>query len=377
MIPYSLCPHRLEGGRGRPTHSRRVTLTLVAVVVSLVLSSAELAGQSVFVRDLTINEGDIPVRLLGYGIVTGLNGTGDRVTGSRDGSMTVRTVANLLRNMGIEVPERLIRTRNAAAVLVTAEVSRYTRTGGRFDVSVSSLGDATSLRGGVLWLAPLSATVGGQAYASAQGNIQLQRSPDERRRDVVETSAVLQDGGVALADFGGTITPPERLLLRDPNLGTAQLIADAINASVGAGTATVEDPGSVAIQLPADNAFGTLVAMGDLPVTPSTASRVVVDARSGVVAAGGNIAVGPAVVSHDWLTVSIADADAAPPVAPAPGDPAIDAVLPPGAVRAETGVEVQALAEALHAVGATADIIGAVLRSLRDVGALHAEVQVR
>lgn len=362
-----------------PARNRVAGLTRVGlglVLLALLPPQAAVSGQSVFVRDLTINEGDIPVRLLGYGIVTGLNGTGDRVTGSRDGSMTVRSVANLLRNMGIEVPERLIRTRNAAAVLVTAEVSRYTRTGGRFDVSVSSLGDATSLRGGVLWLAPLSATVGGQAYASAQGSIQLQRAPDERRRDVVETSAVLADGGVALADFGGTIAPPGRLLLRDPNLGTAQLIADAINASVGAGTATVEDPGSVAIQLPADNAFGTLVAMGDLPITPSTVSRVVVDARSGVVAAGGNISVGAAVVSHDWLTVSIADAAPAQPAAP-PGAPPVEDVPPPGAVRAETGVQVQALAEALHAVGATADIIGAVLRSLRDVGALHAEVQIR
>jgi len=356
---------------------RRARAAGLMLLAAICLPHAPASAQSVLVRDLTTSEGDIPVRLLGYGLVTGLSGTGDRVTGSRDGSMTVRSVANLLRNMGVEVPERLIRTRNAAAVLVTAEVSRYTRTGGRFDVSVSSLGDATSLRGGVLWLVPLSATVGGQAYASAQGNIQLQGSPDDRRRDRVETSAVLSDGGIALADFGGTIAPPSRLLLRDPNLSTAQQIADAINNSVGAGTATVEDPGSVALQLPADNAFGTLVEVGDLPVTPTIVSRVVVDARSGVVAAGGNISVGPAVVSHDWLTVSIADATAVPPVAPAPGQPPVDDHLPPGAVRAEPGIRVQALAEALHAVGATADIIGAVLRSLRDVGALHAEVQVR
>ena len=291
--------------------------------------------------------------------------------------MTVRSVANLLRNMGVEVPERVIRTRNAAVVLVTAEASRYTRTGGRFDVSLSSLGDATSLRGGVLWLAPLSATVGGQAFASAQGNIQLQASVDDRRRDAVETSAVLVDGGVALADFGGTVAPPTRLLLRSPNLGTAQLIADAINASVGAGSATVEDPGSVSLQLPANDGFTTLVAVGDLPVTPTTVPRVVVDARSGVVAAGGNISVGPAVVSHDWLTVSITDVDAAAPAGPGPDGLPADGILPPGSVRAQTGIQVQSLAEALHAVGATADIIGAVLQSLRSVGALHAEVLIR
>jgi flagellar basal body P-ring protein FlgI len=105
---------------------------------------------------------------------------------------------------------------------------------------------------------------------------------------------------------------------------------------------------------------------------------VVVDARSGVVAAGGEITVGAAVVSHEWLTLTIAPPDGQAPVTPDAADAGPpDAVLPPGAVRAEPGVRVQSLAEALHSVGASADVIGAVLRSLRDVGALRAEVQVR
>lgn len=350
-------------------------------VLTLCVVTAELSGQAVRVRDVTIQEGEIPVRLVGYGLVTGLGGTGDRVFGSREGNMTVRSIANLLRNMGIEVPEYVIRSRNVAAVLVTAEASPYTRPGGQFDVRVASLGDASSLRGGVLWQTPLVGTVGGPTVAVAEGPILLPSRADNRR-DLVETSARLTDAAVAVAPLGNTPAgPPQRLLIRNPDLATAQRVADVINATLGADVATVEDPGAVALQLPADNPLGAMVQLGDLTITPAQTPRVVVDAASGVVAAGGDITVGTAVVSHDWLTLTVAPPDPNAPAAPnVPADPnAAPAaqLLPPGAVRAETGVQVQSLAEALHAVGATAEVIGAVFRSLRAAGALYAEVEVR
>jgi len=350
---------------------------LVGVVLGLTIV-APLAGQSVRVRDLTFNEGEIPVRLVGYGLVVGLDGTGDRSFGGAQGSMTVRSVANLLRNLGIEVPERVIRTRNVAAVLVTAEASPYTRGGGRFDVSVASVGDATSLRGGQLWQTPLLASVGGSPMAVAQGNIFVSVGSENARVAPVETSAVMTDGAVAVATFGGgTGAPPARLLLRNPDLATAQLITETINASQP-GVATIEDPGAIAIQLPAADPLSALVSLGQLQLTPSITPRVVVDAQSGIVAAGGDITVGAAVVSHEWLTLTIAPPDTPTPVGPADAGLAPDgSVLPPGAVRAEPGIRVQSLAEALHAVGASAEVIGSVFRALRNVGALRAEVQVR
>lgn len=352
---------------------RSVGVRPVAVlsgVFLFALCATAVAGQGPRVRDLTTPEGEIPVQLVGYGLVTGLDGTGDRVFGSREGNMTVRSIANLLRNMGIEVPEHVLRARNSAAVIVTAEASPYARPGGRFDVHVGSLGDATSLRGGVLLQTPMVGSVGGPPLALADGVIVLPRRADNRR-DLVETSARLTDGGTVMAPIADAPEgPPSRLHLRDPNLATAQMIAEAINAGLGGDVATVEDPGSVALQLPADDPYRALVTLGDLPVTPDVAPRVVVDARSGIVATGGEITVGAGVVSHDWLTVTIG--------APEPGVP-LDptALLPPGAVRVEPGVRVQSLAEALHAVGATAEVIGEVFRSLRDAGALHAEVVVR
>jgi len=333
----------------------------------------DLSAQSARIRDLTIAEGEVPVRLVGYGLVIGLSNTGDRVFGGDQGGMTVRSVANLLRNMGVEVPERVIRTRNAAAVLVTSEASPYTRRGGRFDVSVASLGDATSLRGGVLWTTPLFASLGGQPVASAQGNLVF--PVGDGRLTSVETSTVLSGAGVALLDLGASIAvdPPGRLLLREPDLGTAQRIADAVNTELGDGSATVEDPGSVRLELPPDAPLQTLATLQDLRVLPSETAVVVIDARSGAVAAGGSIELGAAVVSHDWLTLTIRDPEplTANGLAAPPPD---EAGLAPGAVRADTGVRVQELAEALHAVGATADVISAVFQSLRRVGALRAQV---
>jgi flagellar P-ring protein precursor FlgI len=321
---------------------------------------------------------------VGYGLVTGLQGTGDRVVGgSYNSGFTVRTIANLLGNLGVDVPEQFIRSRNAAAVLVTAEASPFLRAGTQFDVTVSSLGDASSLRGGSLYQTPMFDGRGSDPVATAQGSIAMPPTGDGR--DVaVETSAMLPDAGQTLLDLApGTTAVPSRLLLRKPDLATAQRIANAINGAVGDGTAAVEDPGSVALQLPADDPLATLVTLGELQVTPDVVARVVIDARSGAVAAGGNIRVGPAMVSHDWLTLTIgpphsdpaagADGGTVDPTIP-PADPA---TLPPGAVRAEAGVMVHTLAEALHAVGATSDVVSAVFQSLRRVGALQAEIEVR
>ena len=349
------------------------------VGAALVGTALPVQAQATRIRDLTISGGEVPVRLVGYGLVVGLEGTGDRVFGGILGGVTVRTVANLLRNLGIEVPERVIRTRNAAAVLVTAEASPYTRRGGRFDVSIASMGDASSLRGGQLWQAPLLGSVGGPPVAVAQGNVVIPASGRNRLDAPVETSAVLTDAAVALTDFvGGGEGPPDRLLMRDPDLATAQRIADAVNAALGEGVATVQDPGAIGLQLPADDPMASLVALGELEVTPDADARVVVDAQSGAVAAGGDISVGEAVVSHDWLTLTIAPPDAPPAAAGgANGDVPPEAPPAPGAIRAEPGVRVQALAAALHEVGATAEMIGAVFRSLRNVGAIRAEVVVR
>lgn len=317
------------------------------------------------IKDLTVIEGDVPVRLVGYGLVVGLDGTGDRAVGtSQGGGATVRSVANLLRNLGVDVPESVIRTRNAAAVLVTAEVTSYLRRGNRFEVSVASLGDATSLRGGQLWVTPLVGELQGQPIATAQGSIVLSQGNIDGNR-IVETSGRLPQGGVAVADLASFgLANVSRLVLNRPDLTTAQRIAETIAAALGDGSAQVEDPGSVGVQLPADQDAATVLAsIGELEVTPDAAAQVVIDARDGTVAVGGPLLIGPGVVSHGYLTLTVG----------------ADGVDPPsqGNVRLDPGTSVQDVAEALHAVGATPESIAAVFESLNRVGALRAQVVVR
>jgi flagellar P-ring protein precursor FlgI len=115
---------------------------------------AALQAQGVPIHDLIIDNQAVPVRLVGYGLVTGLTGTGDQTTSGRNSAHTVQSIANLLRRFDVSVPPELMKTRNVAAVLVTAEVSPYLRAGGRFEVQVASVGDARSLRGGILWMTP-------------------------------------------------------------------------------------------------------------------------------------------------------------------------------------------------------------------------------
>ncbi len=143
---------------------------LLMLAVAAAVAAGSAGAQDVAVRDLVIADQAVPIRLMGYGLVVGLPNTGDRATGR--GSMeTVQSVANILRRFNVQVPPDWLNTRNVAAVLVTAEVSPYLRPGGRFDVQVSSIGDARSLRGGTLWMTPLVMDVGGTPVGSAQGTL--------------------------------------------------------------------------------------------------------------------------------------------------------------------------------------------------------------
>lgn len=344
------------------------TLTAPLTFMAGLVMPRPLAAQEVSIGDLTHLEADVPLRLMGYGLVVGLDGTGDRVLGGASGSgMTVRSVANLLRRFDIEVPEEMLRTRNVAAVLVTAETSAWLRPGGRFPVQVASLGDATSLRGGVLWMTPLVSDPGGPALATAQGGLQVAGPSDSRLagRYRQETSAEIAGGGIMEVELPrNAAMESSRLLLTHPDLGTAERIAQAVNAAWGEGMATVEDPGSVRISRGADGP--SLFELRELRLETRAAPRILVDSRDGTVVAGGGIRIGGAVVSHEGITLSIENGGGGAPLAGGPGE-----------VRLAEGVSVQEVASALHAVGARAGEIAAILRGLREVGALHAQVVVR
>jgi flagellar P-ring protein FlgI len=335
-------------------------------LVALLLVPAAVQAQDSRIGDLTIQETAVPVRLVGYGLVVGLDGTGDRPAGGSTGGHTVQSVANLLRRFDVDVPPDVLRMRNVAAVLVTAEVSPYLRAGGRFEVNVSSVGDARSIRGGVLWMTPLISDVGGEPLATAQGPLMISDGGMARGSYVVETTARIPSGGLLegslpRADFASA----SRLLLREPDLGTAMRVAAAVNAQFGDGSAAVEDPGSVALSLPEDGVqrIEMLTEVNELRITALRPTRIVIDSRDGTVVAGGDLSVGEAVVSHGLVTLSIGG-----------GVEPSDA---PGAVQVPAGTSAQQIAAALHAFETPPMEIAAIFESLREIGALSAEVVIR
>ncbi len=340
---------------------------VACLAVFLITVTAAGRAQSGRVGHLTLREQEVPRRLVGYGLVVGLEGTGDATFSAFDGATyTVQTVTNLLKRFGIEVPTDRMRLRNVAAVLVTAELSPYLRAGGRFDVQVSSLGDATSLRGGVLWMTPLVEDVGEPPIATAQGPLLLSGVSDDVYSWRGGTAGRIPDGGVLEVERAALPSLDSlRLLLRRPDLGTATRIAAVVNGSFGAGTAEVADPGTVKLTPPAaDNIYGFLAAIDTLPISQSSAPRLVVDAQTGTVVAGGGLTVGAAVVSHRGVTLSISDGQAAPASAP-------------GVITADEGATVQEIAAGLHAIGAAPREIAAIFEALRDIGALTAGVVIR
>jgi flagellar P-ring protein precursor FlgI len=329
---------------------------------------AEASGGTVKIRDLTTPEGALPVRLVGYGLVVGLDGTGDRAIGGQTAGQTVQSVLNVLRRFNIEVPADLMRLRNVAAVLVTADVSPFLRASGRFEVHVASIGDARSLKGGVLYMTPLISEANGPILATAQGPLLTSEGgATTRYAPTIETSARLPTGGVLEADLPRpTLAATSRLLLREPDLGTATRIAAAINTALGEKTAAVEDEGSVQVTLADSVVKATaMTRIRELSITPERVPRLVIDGKDGTVVAGGDMTVGAATVSHGAITLALGTDDAA------------DTSAIPGSVRLPANISVQRVAAALHAVRTPPSEIAAIFASLRQVGALTAEVVVR
>jgi flagellar P-ring protein precursor FlgI len=342
----------------------------IAAALVPIAAAGPLGAQETRIRDLVIADAAVPVRLVGYGIVTGLNGTGDLTMGGRSGGQTVQSVVNLLRRFDIEVPPEMLRTRNVAAVLVTAELSPYLRPGGRFEVQVSSVGDARSLRGGVLWMTPLVPDAGADPVATAQGPLVVSEGRVRDSRTVL-TTARLPGGGLLEADLPRPVLATStKLLLREPDIATATRMAAVVDSVFGAQIATVLDPGAVALALPADAPGGPAAALariGTIMIQREQATRIIIDGRNGTVVVGGALAVSEAMVSYGGITLAVG----------APGDAATDAPPAPGELRMPNGTSVQRLAAALHAARSTPTEIAAILNSLRDVGALNAEVVIR
>lgn len=341
----------------------------VASLVLLVGGAHAVAAQS-RIGDLVVRAGDVPRRVVGYGLVTGLDGSGDRSFGGGSGETpTVRSIINLLKRFNVIVPSTALQARNVAAVLVTAELSPYLRAGGRFEVQVASIGDATSLRGGVLFMTPLLTDPNQPPLATAQGPLLI--AGDEAARGGIArrgTAGRIPEGGIVEVDPAEAFVAVARLQLRRPDLGTATRIASVINAAFGGAAAKVSDPGAIELTPPqaaAADLLGFLASVDTLPIIANGPARIIISARDGSVTSGGDVRLGAAAVSHKGITLRIGG--------PAGGAPETTK----GMLSLAAGATVQDVAAGLHAVGASSAEVASIFDALAQVGAITAQVVVR
>lgn len=357
----------------------------------LPLGGTALSAGPVRIKDLVEFDGVRGNDLVGYGLVVGLNGTGD---GLRNAPFTEEIMSNILERLGINVSGEQFRPKNVAAVLVTAALPPFARAGGQIDVTVSAIGDANSLLGGTLVMTPLNAA-DGQIYAVAQGTIIAGGAAAEgagaRVIQGVPTAGVIPAGARVEreVDFAFNTLERVRLALREPDFTTAGRIERAINGNFGRGVARMLDPGTVQLDIAAMRMASPAHALGrieNILVQPERRARVVVDQRSGTIVMGEDVRISRVAVSQGNLTLRIEEAPVA--VQPNPFAGGETVIVPrtraqieeePGTGLAEVpaGTSLSEVIAGLNALGvAPRDMID-ILKSIKAAGALHAEFVVR
>lgn len=366
----------------------RVLLALCMVVATLVAATAARAER---VKDIASVAGVRSNQLIGYGLVVGLDGTGDQTS---QAPFTVQSIKNMLAQFGVTIPPNVNpQLKNVAAVTVTAELPAFTKPGQLIDVTVASIGNAGSLRGGNLLMTPLRG-IDGEVYAIAQGNLVVSgfgvSGKDGSRIALNVPSGGRIPNGATVeravpSDFA--TRPYVTLNLHTPDFTTAHRLADGINRLLGAGTAMPEDAVSVRVQAPVDASqrIAFVATLEDIDIEPGVApARVIVNSRTGTVVIGSNVRVMPAAVSHGSLSVTITErTDVSQPNALAGGetvavgrsDVAVDQA-PARMFKFEPGVSLDEIVQSVNKVGAAPGDLVAILEALKQAGALRAELIV-
>lgn len=373
--------------------SRLVLISICFVLLSAMVVSADITP-GVRIKDIAHVDGVRSNQLVGYGLVVGLDGSGD----SQQALFTIESVANMLQEFGIKADPTKMRVRNVAAVMVTAELRAFAKPGDQLDVTVSSLGDAKTLQGGTLLQSPLKAG-NGDVYAVAQGPISVggfsaggggtSVSKNHTTVGRIPRGAIIEKATQTSMTVGDNLT----FSLDDQDFTTSVRIAKAINDKLGDGTASATDSATVTVKVPSDQRaqiVGLISTIGDLTITPDTTAKIVVDERTGTVAIGGSVQISPIAISHGNLSVEISTdyLVSQPPPAPPKGTVAMApaTVVPQKAVNATEqqaslvtlrgGSTIDGLVQALNALKVTPRDIIAILQAVKQAGALHGELQV-
>ncbi len=364
-------------------------LSRLLAVILFLLATPCLA--QIRLKDLVEFDGVRGNDLVGYGLVVGLNGTGD---GLRNAPFTEDIMANILERLGVNVTGEQFRPRNVAAVLVTASLPPFARSGSRIDVSVSAIGDASSLFGGTLVMTPLNGA-DGEVYAVAQGAViaggVAARGQAAEVVEGVPTSGSIPGGAHVEreVDFALASLPRIRLALRQADFTTALRIEQAINAHFGRAVAVMQDSGTVVLDIPATRASSAahaISAIENLAVAPSARARVVIDQRSGTIVMGEDVRISRVAVAQGGLTLRVEETPQA--IQPNPFSPGETVVVPrtevsiqpqtgTGLAEVPGGTTLASVVDGLNALGVGPRAMIDILNTINAAGALHADLVVR
>ncbi|MEM6539339.1 MAG: flagellar basal body P-ring protein FlgI [Pseudomonadota bacterium] len=375
----------------RRTAFLQTLMALMTLALGLTMFSGEAAATRL--KDITKIEGVRENQLIGYGLVVGLPGTGDR---TQNVLFTEQSLRSMLERFGVALdPQRLLQTRNTAAVIVTAALPGFSRGGDRIDVTVSALGDARSLQGGTLLVTPLTAA-DGNVYAVAQGQLiiggfQAQGAAGSISRGV-PTQGRIPEGATVERELAFPINDLERirLILKNPDFTTANRIAGAIDARLSGRFAQAIDLATVEVSVPADYRGQVTAMLADLEsidVETDEVARVVVDEGSGTIVIGSNVRISPVAVAHGNITIRISERPI--PSQPSPFSRVGETVVVPrtditveedlgnGFRTIEENVTLQELVDGLNAMGVTPRDMISILQTIKSAGAMQAELIVQ
>ncbi len=373
----------------RSHHAPERLFALAAILLSLPASLlASTSNRQVRLRDITEIQGVRDNQLIGYGLVVGLRGSGDR----QQTFFTVQTLSNTLQRLGVQIPQGSVVVKNVAAVFVTASLPAFSKSGMKIDITVSSVGDAKSLEGGVLLMTALHGN-DGQVYAEAQGpltvggystglagNIQSVNHPTVGR--IPEGAIVERDAGIDLHRLQ-TVS----FLLRTLDFTAANDIADRINKEFGHTVAIALDSRRVDVDVQSTGLSSVpelISRVQNLSISLQAPAKVIVNERTGTIVLGGDVTLSPVSVLHGSLTIQVETVFNVSQPAPFSNGTTTTVANTQIAVqdkvaqsiRLENGANVEELMKGLHAIGATAHDIVAILQAIKSAGGLQADLEV-
>ena len=366
--------------------------SISSLILAFALAGISMLAHAERIKDMVTIAGVRQNQLVGYGLVVGLNGTGDQTSQTQ---FTIQSMKSMLAQLGVVLPENVNpQLKNVAAVMVHAQLPAFSKAGQTIDVTVSSIGNATSLRGGSLLMTPLKGA-DGSVYAIAQGNLVVSgfgvEGADGSQITVnIPSSGRIPNGATVEQEVPTTFATDGAFLtlnLNQSDFTTAQRMADSINTTFGEGTASAIDSSSVQVQSPMEMAqkVAFVSALENLEVDPAdAAARIIVNSRTGTVVIGSHVIVEEAAVAHGNLTVTIAESyNVSQPGAFSGGNTAI---VPNSTVTIDEednrmflfqpGVSLDELVRAVNQVGASPSDLVAILEALQQVGALRAQLIV-